>query len=107
MKMINQDDIREFMNSFCVCSLETSEKPEFRPDYFNVSPAPFKLHTYQVHDQTVTMELPLSDFNRLVKIDKHLRSTIDKHEREFELQLAYPALREAYEQYKLLLELVR
>ena len=55
----------------------------------------------------VTMELPLAEFNRLVNIEKHLRSTIDKHEREFELQLKYPALREAYEQYKLLLELVR
>ena len=106
--MINQDDIREFMGSFSVSSLDTSEKPESRPDYFNVRPASFRTYqTYQTHSQTVAMELPLSEFNRLVKIEKHLRSTIDKDEREFELQLEYPALREAYEQYKLLLELVR
>ena len=104
---MNQADIRVFMNSFGVSNLETFDKPESRPNYFTAGPKSSNPTMYQISTQMVTMELPLAEFNRLVNIEKHLRSTIDKHEREFELQLAYPALREAYEQYKLLLELVR
>ena len=104
---MNQADIRVFMNSFGVSNLETFDKPESRTNYFTAGPKSSNPTMYQISTQMVTMELPLAEFNRLVNIEKHLRSTIDKHEREFELQLKYPALREAYEQYKLLLELVR
>jgi hypothetical protein len=63
--------------------------------------------SYSGHEEYVEMELPRSAFEELEKIDRKLEDWSREEGEEAYMRRQHPALREAYDKYRMLLELYK
>jgi hypothetical protein len=62
---------------------------------------------YNDREEIVEMEIPRSGFEELVNIDRKIHSWVQEERDEEYLRRQYPALKESYDKYKMLMELYR
>ncbi len=63
--------------------------------------------SYSGREDFVEMELPRSAFDELAKMDRKLEDWCREEGEEAYMRRQHPALREAYDKYRMLLELYR
>lgn len=63
--------------------------------------------SYSGHEEYVELELPRSAFEELEKIDRKFDSWMQEAGEEVYMRRQHPALREAYDKYRMLLELYK
>lgn len=63
--------------------------------------------SYSGREDFVEMELPRSAFEELAKMDRKFDSWMQEEGEESYMRRQHPALREAYDKYKMLLELYK
>jgi hypothetical protein len=63
--------------------------------------------SYRAREEFIEIELPRSAFEELVNIDRKIHSWVQEERDEEYLRKMHPALREAYDKYRMLLEIYR
>jgi hypothetical protein len=94
-------------------------KPKPFAMWSDSDPELFDSKTFE-YENSVQIDMPVHEFETLAEMDAYFRSIIEgpfvgghaehivnEHERELRLRNQHPALREAYQQYLTLLNLVR
>lgn len=98
------NDYHDFLNRFNIQKIHVARDRNYETiDYGS--------HTSRYYtsicDETIEMELSRSGFEELVRMDRKLEGWIREAGDEAYMRGKHPALKEAYDKYKMLMELYR
>jgi hypothetical protein len=94
----------DFINRFGVKNVQVSRDRDYRIlDYNYTQTASY----YANREETVEMEISRSGFENLIKLEREYDLLWQDKQHEAYMRRQYPAIKEAYEKYLMLLELYR
>jgi hypothetical protein len=98
------NDYDDFINRFSVRNIQVNRDRGYRRvDYgYNKS-----VDYYDARDETIDIEIPRHGFEDLVRLNRKFDDWSREAGDEAYMRRQYPAIKEAYEKYKMLLELYR
>jgi len=103
---MNNKKIEDFVKRYGITSIEYTRANNYsRYDYVNTASGQLAFHNDR--QQNVDIEIPLRALEHLVKMDDNAEEDYLARKEEAQMRKNYPALEEAYSQYKMLLELYR
>jgi hypothetical protein len=91
----------EFLNKYRIRNVRVHRDYD-RIDY-GFGPA----NNYTYRDETIDIELPRSGFENLIDIDRDFTKMWQDERDEAYMRKEHPAIKEAYDKYRMLLELYR
>ena len=94
--------MNDFINRYRIRHIRTNREHETINYGYNQT-ASF----YANREEIVEMELPRSAFESLVDLDRKIDNWVKQDRDEAYMRRQYPALNEAYDKYRMLLELYR
>jgi len=95
------DRYHEFANRYRVINIQVS-RDRRNIDYYNATAS-----YYADREEMVEMEMPRKSFEHLVDIDKDFNKMWQEQRNEKFMRKEHPAIAEAYEKYRMLLELYK
>lgn len=96
------DKIYEFANRYNVRNIQVN-RDRRSIDYYNMRASSY----ISDHEETIDMEIPRRSLEHLVEIDyEYAKLWQDKNDEAY-MRRKHPALKEAYDKYKMLMELYR
>ena len=98
---MNVNRYGEFVNRYKVKDIQVS-RDRRNIDYYNTTAS-----YYADREEIVEMEMPRSSFERLVNIDYDFDKMWCEQRDEMYMRKEHPAIKEAYEKYRMLLELYK
>ena len=99
--MMNINKYGEFVNRYRVTNIQVS-RDRRNIDYYNTTAS-----YYADREEIVEMEIPRSSFEQLVNIDYEYTKLWQDQRDEMYMRKEHPAIKEAYEKYRMLLELYK
>jgi hypothetical protein len=99
--------MNDFINRYGIKHVRVSREYD-RIDYDRFYSYNSPSVSYSTHrEEIIEMEIPRSGFEELVNIDRKIHDWVQEERDEEYLRRQYPALKEAYDKYKMLMELYR
>lgn len=95
------DRYGEFVNRYRVTNIQVS-RDRRNIDYYNVTAS-----YYADREEMIEMEMPRKSFEHLVEIDYDLSKLWREQREEMYMRKEHPAIKEAYDKYRMLLELYK
>lgn len=92
----------EFVNRYNVRNIQVN-RDRRSIDYYNMKASSYISDC----EETIDMEIPRRRFEHLVEIDYEYTKMWQDERDEKYMRITYPAIREAYEKYRMLLELYK
>lgn len=93
----------DFINRYSVRNIQLNNDHSYRKfDYYNRTAS-----YYDPRDETVDIELHRSAFDQLVRLDRRFDDLTMEYRDEAYMRSKHPALKDAYDKYRMLLELYR
>lgn len=92
----------DFINKYGIRSINVSRGDYRNIDYYNT-----KASYYADREEMFDIEMNRHSFENLVEMDRYAQETYQKQRYEAGLRNQHPAIKEAYEKYRMLLELYR
>lgn len=96
------DKYNEFVNRYNVKDIRVQRPRPVSVDYYNRTSA-----YYNDRDEMVEMEMPRRHFDFLVETDYEYTKLWQDQKDEAYMRKQYPAIKDAYEKYRMLLELYK
>lgn len=108
MSRYNYDNYDKFKQKFNLKTLDSTLSSRRYEDYINTNSIDNYGYIAQVrHQEMVSMELPREDFDRLVDQTNNWERLIGEELTEHAYREKYPAVKSAYDQYRMLLNLMK
>jgi len=98
---MNYDKYNGFINRYRVRNIQVN-RDRRSIDYYNM-----KASYYADREETIDMEIPRSSYEHLVQMDEEYTRMWQDERDERYMRKEYPAIKEAYEKYRMLLELYK
>ena len=95
------DRYKEFANRYNVRNIQVN-RDRRSIDYYNM-----KASYYADREETIDMEIPRRSFEHLVEVDYEYTKLWQDQRDEMYMRKEHPAIKEAYEKYRMLLELYK
>ena len=95
------DKYNDFANRYRVKSINVNYDRR-KVDYYNVTAS-----YYSDREETIDMEIPRRSFEHLVEVDREYTIMWQDQRDEAWMRKQHPAIKEAYEKYRMLLELYK
>ena len=101
--MVN--DYNDFVNRFSVKNIQVNRDRNYRSiaSYSRTTSYSY----YDDREETIDIEIPRHGFEDLVRLNRNYDRLCDEHRDETQMRRQHPALKEAYDKYRMLLELYR
>ena len=95
------DKYKRFADRYNVRNIQVN-RDQRSIDYYNM-----KASYYADREETIDMEIPRRSFEHLVEIDHEYTKLWQDQRDEMYMRKEHPAIKEAYEKYRILLELYK
>ena len=95
------DRYGEFVNRYRVMNIQVS-RDRRNIDYYNTTAS-----YYADREEMIEMEMPRKSFEHLVDIDNDFNKMWREQRDEMYMRKEHPAIKEAYDKYRMLLELYK
>ena len=99
--MVN--DYNDFINRFSVKNIQVNRDCDYR----SIASYSRTASYYDDREETIVIEVPRYGFEDLVRLNRNYDRLCDEHRDEVQMRKQYPAIKEAYDKYRMLLELYR